>query len=130
MNPWVVLVAASVCEVVMALGLKWSDGFARLGGSLLAIGGGVVSMALLAIALRSLPVGTGYAVWTGLGAVFTALVGMLALGESRDAVRIAGIVAVVTGVVLLQLAEHTDGGSGWTTSRFASPSRSRWRPSR
>lgn len=105
MNPWVILVAASVCEVVMALGLKWSDGFARLGGSLLAIGG-VVSMALLAIALRSLPVGTGYAVWTGLGAVFTALVGMLALGESRDAVRIAGIVAVVTGVVLLQLAEH------------------------
>jgi quaternary ammonium compound-resistance protein SugE len=104
-NPWVILVAASVCEVVMALGLKWSDGFARLGGSLLAIGG-VVSMALLAIALRSLPVGTGYAVWTGLGAVFTALVGMLALGESRDAVRIAGIVAVVTGVVLLQLAEH------------------------
>ena len=106
MNPWVILVAASVCEVVMALGLKWSDGFARLGGSLLAIGGGVVSMALLAIALRSLPVGTGYAVWTGLGAVFTALVGMLALGESRDAVRIAGIVAVVTGVALLQLAEH------------------------
>lgn len=106
MNPWVILVAASVCEVVMALGLKWSDGFTRLGGSLLAIGGGVVSMALLAIALRSLPVGTGYAVWTGLGAVFTALVGMLALGESRDAVRIAGIVAVVTGVVLLQLAEH------------------------
>lgn len=106
MNPWVILVAASVCEVVMALGLKWSDGFSRLGGSLLAIGGGVVSMALLAIALRSLPVGTGYAVWTGLGAVFTALVGMLALGESRDAVRIAGIVAVVTGVVLLQLAEH------------------------
>jgi quaternary ammonium compound-resistance protein SugE len=105
-NPWVILVAASACEVVMALGLKWSEGFTRLGGSALAIGGGVVSMALLAIALRSLPVGTGYAVWTGLGAVFTALVGMVALGESRDAVRVAGIVAVVTGVVLLQLAEH------------------------
>jgi quaternary ammonium compound-resistance protein SugE len=105
-NPWVILVAASACEVVMALGLKWSDGFTRLAGSMLAIGGGVVSMALLAIALRSLPVGTGYAVWTGLGAVFTALVGMVALGESRDAVRVAGIVAVVTGVALLQLAEH------------------------
>ena len=106
MNPWVILVAASICEVVMALGLKWSDGFTRLTGSALAVGGGVVSMALLAIALRSLPVGTGYAVWTGLGAVFTALVGMVALGESRDVIRLAGIAAVVTGVVLLQLAEH------------------------
>ena len=56
--------------------------------------------------LRSVPVGTGYAVWTGLDAVFTALVGMVALGEGRDAVRVAGIVAVVTGAVLLQLAEH------------------------
>ena len=106
MNPWLVLVMASAFEVVMALGLKWSDGFTRLGGSAVAIGGGVVSMSLLAIALRNLPVGTGYAVWTGLGAVFTALVGMTALGESRDAVRVAGIAAVVTGVVLLQLSEH------------------------
>jgi quaternary ammonium compound-resistance protein SugE len=105
-NPWLVLVMASAFEVVMALGLKWSDGFTRLGGSAVAIGGGVVSMSLLAIALRNLPVGTGYAVWTGLGAVFTALVGMTALGESRDAVRVAGIAAVVTGVVLLQLSEH------------------------
>ena len=106
MNPWLILVIASAFEVVMALGLKWSDGFTRLGGSALAIGGGVVSMGLLAIALRNVPVGTGYAVWTGLGAVFTALVGMTALGESRDAVRVLGIVAVVTGVVLLQLSGH------------------------
>jgi quaternary ammonium compound-resistance protein SugE len=103
---WLLLVVASVFEVVMALGLKWSHGFTRLGGSLLAIAGGLVSMTLLATALRSLPVGTGYAVWTGLGAVFTALVGMLALGESRDALRLAGIAAVVVGVVLLQLTEQ------------------------
>jgi quaternary ammonium compound-resistance protein SugE len=112
-NPWLVLVTASAFEVVMALGLKWSNGFTRLGGSAMAIGGGLVSMGLLAIALRSVPVGTGYAVWTGLGAAFTALgaaftalVGMTALDESRDAVRVVGIAAVVTGVVLLQLSEH------------------------
>jgi quaternary ammonium compound-resistance protein SugE len=105
-SPWIILVLASAFEVVMALGLKWSDGFTRLGGSAVAIAGSVVSMGLLAIALRSVPVGTGYAVWTGLGAVFTALVGMTALGESRDAVRVAGIAAVVTSVVLLQLSGH------------------------
>ena len=103
---WLLLVVASMFEVVMALGLKWSEGFTRVGGSLLAIVGAVFSMALLALALRSLPVGTGYAVWTGLGAVFTALVGMLALGESRDVLRLAGIAAVVVGVVMLQLSEH------------------------
>jgi quaternary ammonium compound-resistance protein SugE len=105
-SPWIILVLASAFEVVMALGLKWSDGFTRVGGSAVAIAGSVVSMGLLAIALRSVPVGTGYAVWTGLGALFTALVGMTALGESRDVVRIAGIAAVVTGVVLLQLSGH------------------------
>jgi quaternary ammonium compound-resistance protein SugE len=103
-SPWIILVLASAFEVVMALGLKWSDGFTRLGGSAVAIAGSVVSMGLLAIALRSVPVGTGYAVWTGLRAVFTALVG--ALGESGDVVRVAGIAAVVTGVVLLQLSGH------------------------
>jgi quaternary ammonium compound-resistance protein SugE len=106
MMAWVLLVVASLFEVVMALGLKWSDGFTRLGGSAVAIVGSVFSMGLLALALRSLPVGTGYAVWTGLGAVFTALVGIVALGESRDVLRLAGIVAVVTGVVLLQLTAH------------------------
>jgi quaternary ammonium compound-resistance protein SugE len=102
---WVLLITASAFEVLMALGLKWSNGFTRLGGSLLAIAAGIVSMGLLALALRTLPVGTGYAVWTGLGAVFTALVGIVALGESREVVRLAGIAAVVVGVVLLQLTE-------------------------
>jgi quaternary ammonium compound-resistance protein SugE len=102
---WVLLIVASAFEVLMALGLKWSYGFTRLGGSLLAIAASIVSMGLLALALRTLPVGTGYAVWTGLGAVFTALVGIVALGESREALRLAGIAAVVVGVVLLQLTE-------------------------
>ena len=102
---WAILIVASGFEVLMAIGLKWSLGFTRLGGSLLAIAASIVSMTLLALALRTLPVGTGYAVWTGLGAVFTALVGIVALGESREAMRLAGIAAVVLGVVLLQLTQ-------------------------
>jgi quaternary ammonium compound-resistance protein SugE len=105
-SAWLVLVVASAFEVVMALGLKWSAGFTNARGSAVAIGGAAASMWLLAVALRSLPVGTGYAVWTGLGAAFTALMGMALLGESRDPMRLAGIAAVISGVVLLQLAEH------------------------
>jgi quaternary ammonium compound-resistance protein SugE len=100
---WLILVLASAFEVVMALGLKASHGFTRLGGSAVAVVGGVASMWLLAVALRSLPVGTGYAAWTGLGAVFTALVGMVALGESRDLARVGAILLIVAGVVILGL---------------------------
>jgi quaternary ammonium compound-resistance protein SugE len=102
---WLVLLLASACEVVMAVGLKASHGFTRLGGSVVAVLGAVASLWLLAVALRSLPVGTGYAVWTGLGAAFTAVVGMLALGESRDPVRLAAILLIVVGVTTLQLRE-------------------------
>jgi quaternary ammonium compound-resistance protein SugE len=102
---WLILLLACAFEVVMALGLKASHGFTRLGGSLVAVAGGVASMWLLAVALRSLPVGTGYAAWTGLGAVFTALVGMAALGESRDLGRMGAILLIVAGVVILGLRE-------------------------
>jgi quaternary ammonium compound-resistance protein SugE len=100
---WVILVIASGFEVVMALGLKWSQGFTRLGGSLVAVAGAGISMWLLAVALRSLPVGTGYAVWTGLGAAFTAVVGMTVLGESRDLWRLGALTLILVGVVMLQL---------------------------
>jgi quaternary ammonium compound-resistance protein SugE len=103
---WIVLVVASMFEVVMALGIKRSAGFTHLGWSALALLGAAASMWLLALSLRTIPMGTGYAVWTGLGGAFTALVGMVALGESRDPVRLAGLATVVTGVVLLQLSEH------------------------
>jgi quaternary ammonium compound-resistance protein SugE len=102
---WLILLLASGFEVVMALGLKASHGFTRLGGSLVAVAGGVASMWLLALALRSLPVGTGYAAWTGLGAVFTALVGMAALGERCDVGRMGAILLIVAGVVILGLRE-------------------------
>jgi quaternary ammonium compound-resistance protein SugE len=105
MTAWLILVFASGFEVVMALGLKASHGFTRAGGSAVAVIGGVASMWLLALALRSLPMGTGYAAWTGLGAVFTALVGMAALGESRDLARIGAIGLIVAGVMILGLRE-------------------------
>jgi quaternary ammonium compound-resistance protein SugE len=101
MTAWTILVMASLCEVVMALGLKASHGFTRLGGAVVAVLGGVASMGLLALALRHFAMGTGYALWTGLGAVFTAVVGMLALGESRDPLRLGAIALIVFGVSVL-----------------------------
>jgi len=103
---WIILIFASMFEVVMALGLKRSAGFTHLAWSAVALLGAAASMWLLALALRTIPMGTGYAVWTGLGGAFTAVVGMVALGESRDPMRLAGLVTVVVGVVLLQLSEH------------------------
>jgi quaternary ammonium compound-resistance protein SugE len=100
---WIILVIASAFEVVMAQGLKASHGFTVLGGSLMAIAGAVASMYLLAVALRSLPAGTGYAVWTGLGAVGTAVFGMLMLGESRDPLRLLAIGTILAGVIGLKV---------------------------
>jgi quaternary ammonium compound-resistance protein SugE len=100
---WLILLLASAFEVVMAQGLKASHGFTVLGGSLMAIAGAVASMYLLAVALRSLPVGTGYAVWTGLGAVGTALFGIMVLGESRDPLRLLAIGTILAGVIGLKV---------------------------
>lgn len=100
---WLVLILASAFEVVMAQGLKASHGFTALRGSVVALAGAAASMYLLAVALRSLPVGTGYAVWTGLGAVGTAAFGMLVLDESRDPLRLLAIATILAGVVGLKL---------------------------
>jgi quaternary ammonium compound-resistance protein SugE len=100
---WMILLVASAFEVVMAQGLKASHGFTSLGGSLVAVVGAVASMYLLAVALRSLPVGTGYAVWTGLGAVGTALFGIVLLGESRDPLRLVAIGTILAGVIGLKI---------------------------
>ncbi|HEV7735278.1 MAG TPA: SMR family transporter [Candidatus Binatia bacterium] len=100
---WLILLVASAFEVVMAQGLKASHGFTDVRGSVIALLGAAASMYLLAVALRSLPVGTGYAVWTGLGAVGTAAFGMLVLGESRDPMRLVAIGAILAGVIGLKL---------------------------
>jgi quaternary ammonium compound-resistance protein SugE len=103
---WLPLILAGLLEVVWALALKESNGFTRLVPSALFVPAYVASAALLGIALRDLPVGTGYAVWVGIGAVGTALLGIAFLGDPVGPARIAAIALIATGVVWLAVAEH------------------------
>ena len=100
---WWMLTIAGVLEVVWAIGLKSSDGFRRPGIAAFTVIAMIASFYFLAQALKTLPVGTGYAVWTGIGAVGTAIVGILVFGESREAARIASIALIVAGIVGLKL---------------------------
>lgn len=100
---WFILFIAGLCEIGWAIGLKYTDGFSRLVPSVLTGGAMLVSIVLLGIALKTLPVGTGYAVWTGIGAVGTAILGILLFGESTDLPRLASIALIVAGIVGLKL---------------------------
>jgi quaternary ammonium compound-resistance protein SugE len=99
---WIVLLVSGVMETVWAAALSRSMGFTRLVPSLLFGVGLIVSMAGLAYALRTIPVGTGYAIWVGIGAVGTATYGVVALGEPATATRLLCLVAIVAGVVGLK----------------------------
>jgi quaternary ammonium compound-resistance protein SugE len=101
---WLLLFVAGLLEVGWAVGLKLSEGFTRLWPSVLTVVAMAISIGLLGLALRSLPVGTAYAVWTGIGAVGTAAFGMLVLGEPATALRIGGVVAIAGGIAMLKLA--------------------------
>lgn len=101
---WWLLVLAGLLEVGWAIGLKYTDGFRRAGPTALTIAAMVASMTLLGVAVRTLPVGTGYAVWVGIGAVGTAILGVVLFGESASAPRIASIALIVIGVIGLKLA--------------------------
>ena len=96
---WIYLIIAGLLEIAWAIGLKHTDGFSRLWPSVLTILTMVASFALLAQSLRTIPVGTGYAVWTGIGAAGTAIIGMIWLGESRDVLRLVCLVLIVSGVI-------------------------------
>jgi quaternary ammonium compound-resistance protein SugE len=101
---WLILVVAGLFEVGWAIGLKYTDGFTRLWPS---VGTGlamVASVVLLGIAMKTLPVGTAYAVWVGIGAVGTAILGIVLLGEAANAGRIISLALIVAGVVGLKLA--------------------------
>lgn len=100
---WMLVIIAGLFETGFALALKASAGFTRLVPSVLFVVFAAASFTLLSTALRSLPVGSAYAVWTGIGAVGTAVVGMLFLGESTQVLKLVSIVLVVAGVVGLQL---------------------------
>jgi quaternary ammonium compound-resistance protein SugE len=101
---WLYLMVAGLFEVVFALTLKFSDGFTRLWPTLGVLIGGLLSLFFLAQAVRTLPIGTAYAVWTGIGAVGTAAVGILLLAEPRDALRLASIAFIVVGIAGLRLS--------------------------
>jgi quaternary ammonium compound-resistance protein SugE len=100
---WLYLVIAGLFEIVWAIGLKYTEGFTRLGPTAVTVIGMVVSVALLGVALRELPVGTGYAVWTGIGTVGTALVGIWLFNEPATAVRLGSMALIVAGLVGLKL---------------------------
>ena len=99
---WVVLIVAGLFEIGWAIGLKYTEGFTRLVPTLATAAAMVVSLGLLGIALKTLPVGTAYAVWTGVGSVGTALLGILLFGESTSALRLACIGLIVAGIVGLK----------------------------
>lgn len=101
---WVCLILASVFEVAWAVGLKYSDGLTRFWPSVMTLGAMILSLGLLAYAVRTIPVGTGYALWTGIGAVGTALLGMMLFEEPATAGRWFFLLLIVTGVVGLKFA--------------------------
>ncbi|HEY4077935.1 MAG TPA: multidrug efflux SMR transporter [Rhizomicrobium sp.] len=100
---WALLGIAGVFEIAFAFGMKWSEGFTRWGPGLFTVATGLSSVFLLSLSLRTLPVGTGYAVWTGIGAAGTAILGMAVLGDSAAPMRIFCIVLILAGAIGLKL---------------------------
>lgn len=101
---WTILVLAGLLEIGWAIGLKYTDGFTRWAPSALTIVAMAGSMWLLAVALRSIPIGTAYAVWTGIGAVGTAVLGILLFAEPATALRLVSIGLILAGIAGLKLA--------------------------
>ena len=100
---WVYLFVAGLLEVIWAIGLKYTEGFTRLWPSMITIGAMIASVWFLAVALRTIPVGTGYAVWTGIGAVGTAILGIVLFAEPATAARLLCIGLIVAGILGLKL---------------------------
>lgn len=99
---WLYLILAGICEIGWAFGLKYSEGFTKLGVSVVTVIVMIISFVLLAQAMKHLPLGTAYAIWTGIGAAGTAILGMVFLNEPRDLIRILCLLLIVTGVVGLK----------------------------
>jgi quaternary ammonium compound-resistance protein SugE len=104
MNPWLSLGIAGVFEIVWAVGLKYTDGFSRLWPSLITLWAMGFSLFFLGQALKTIPLGTGYAVWTGIGAVGTAILGIVLFAESTQLLRLFCIGLIISGIVGLKLS--------------------------
>ena len=101
---WILLVVAGLLEVVWAFSMKQSEGFSRLWPSVVTIVAMMASFGLLAISMRSLPLGTAYTIWTGIGAVGAFVVGILVLGEQASPMRLAAAALIVSGLVMMKLS--------------------------
>ena len=101
---WLILFLAGLLEIAWAIGLKYSEGFTKLWPSFWTLVAMVASMVLLAIAMKSLPVGAAYAVWVGIGAVGTVILGIVLFNESADFWRLASVALIVVGIIGLKLA--------------------------
>lgn len=104
---WLYLLGAGLSEIGWAVGLKYTEGFTRPLPSVLTVAAMIVSLFLLGLALRTLPLGTAYAVWTGIGTVGTVLLGILLFGEAATAIRLACVGLILAGIVGLKLATPT-----------------------
>jgi quaternary ammonium compound-resistance protein SugE len=100
---WAYLTVAGLFEIGWAIGLKYSDGFSKPVPSLLTVGAMAISLWLLSIAMRTIPVGTAYAVWTGIGAVGVAILGMVLFSESRDILRLLCLFLIIAGMIGLKV---------------------------
>lgn len=103
---WLVLIIAGLLEVVWAVGLKYTQGFTRLTPSVITVSAMIISIAMLSWAMKTLPVGTAYAIWTGIGAVGASITGIILLGESASPARIISLVLIVAGIIGLKLSTH------------------------
>lgn len=102
--PWTILLLAGVFEIGWAIGLKYTEGFTRLWPTLGTVAAMAISLGLLGVAMKSLPVGTAYAVWVGVGAVGTAILGIVLLGEPANPGRLVSLGLIVLGIIGLKLA--------------------------
>ncbi len=100
---WIYLTVAGLFEIGWAIGLKYSDGFSKPVASLLTVAAMAMSIWLLSIAMKTIPVGTAYAVWTGIGAIGVAILGMILFGESREILRVACLFLIIAGIIGLKL---------------------------
>lgn len=101
---WLVLVIAGIFEIGWAIGLKYTEGFTRLWPTVGTVVSMIISLALLGIAMKELPVGTAYAVWVGVGAVGTAILGIMLFGDSANTMRLASLGLIIAGIIGLKLA--------------------------
>jgi quaternary ammonium compound-resistance protein SugE len=102
---WLYLLVAGVFEVVWALGMKYTDGFTKILPSILTVAAMAVSVVFLSLAVKTLPLGTGYAVWTGIGTVGTAIFGILLFGEPATVARLGCMLLIVAGIIGLKLVD-------------------------